>query len=164
MKQFLLTQGYFTILDDEDYDKFKDLNWQIAKPNPNAYYAQTIIVGIPVLLHKLIMNADTLQYIDHINGNGLDNRKENLRFATASTNQANRRVHKKIGKHSIYKGVSFDKTAKNKPWIAMIMKNRKSYHLGRFFTEKEAACAYDKKSVELFGEYAYLNFPKENNS
>ncbi len=159
MKQLQLTQGYFTILDDEDYETYKIYNWQIRKAG-NNYYAQTIIDKIPNLLHNLIMKNKDL-YVDHINGNGLDNRKENLRLANSSTNQANRRKYKKINKHSEYKGVSKDITCKYKIWTSMIMKDRKCYNLGRFYAEIEAAEAYDKKAKELFGEYAYLNFPGE---
>ncbi len=95
--------------------------------------------------------------VDHINHNGLDNRKENLRICTVAENCRNSRPSKRKNKLSKYKGVSFDK--KRKVYRVLIWHNKKQYFLGTFKNETEAAKAYDRKARELFGEFAYLNFP-----
>jgi len=91
--------------------------------------------------------------IDHINGDGLDNRRSNLRFVTATQNQANS-LKRKIGK-SKYKGVSFKKDKKK--WVAYICPGGKYIHLGYFTEEKEAARAYNKAARKEYGEYCNLN-------
>lgn len=92
-------------------------------------------------------------YIDHRNGNGLDNRRDNLRRATMSQNIANQFPR---GGSSKYKGVCRSKRSGG--WLAQICVNRKSIYLGRFGTEEEAARAYDVKAKEVWGEFARLNF------
>jgi HNH endonuclease/AP2 domain len=93
-------------------------------------------------LHRVIMGAKTGELVDHINGNGLDNRKSNLRFATKSQNGAN----------SKRKGYSFHKASGK--WRATITKNYKQYTLGYFDTEEEARKAYKKAHAEIFGEFS----------
>lgn len=93
--------------------------------------------------------------VDHINGNGLDNRRENLRLATHSQNLVN--SGKRIGK-SGYRGVRWDKD-RNK-WRADIQFEGRKYSLGRSLLKKECAKLYDKKAKELYGKYAYLNFTR----
>ena len=101
------------------------------------------------------MNAPAGMQIDHINGNGLDNRKVNLRLCNSSQNQRNARKRK--SGTSRFKGVDWHKESKK--WRARICVNRKRIHIGRYKSEFEAAQAYDKKAIELFGEFASLNFP-----
>lgn len=105
------------------------------------------------MMHRLIMEAKQQQKVDHINGDGLDNRKENLRFATTSENAMNKCSTK--NKSSSYKGVSWYK--RYKKWQAQIKFKGKSIYIGIFDTEIEAAKAYDNKAKELFGEFAKLN-------
>jgi len=96
------------------------------------------------------------EQVDHINGNGLDNRIENLRMCNNSQNQMNRRNQQ--NSLSKYKGVRKVQERKlNNPWYASISKDRVKFHLGYFSTEKEAAEAYNNKAKELFGEFASLN-------
>ncbi len=92
--------------------------------------------------------------VDHINQDKADNRIDNLRLATASTNQANTKPLQKWA--SKLKGVCKGESAK-KPWRARIRKDGKLINLGHYVTEIEAARAYDKAAIELFGEYAYVN-------
>jgi hypothetical protein len=106
-----------------------------------------------IKMHRLIMNAPEGMHVDHINGDGLDNRRENLRIVTAQENQFNSRKH--LAGHSVFKGVSWSNLAKK--WRAYISPNRKQIHLGLFESEIEAAKAYDEKAKELFGPYAKLN-------
>ena len=91
------------------------------------------------------------QYIDHINRNPSDNRLSNLRECTVSQNLANVKGH---GKNK-YKGVSYYK--RNKKYLSQIMCHYKRYYLGSFKTPEAAALAYNKKALELFGEFACLN-------
>ena len=110
-------------------------------------------------MHRLITNAPKGLMVDHINHNGLDNRRKNLRLCTVSQNNRNRRPITRPNKGSKYKGVTFDK--KRNLFKAEIQHNKKKYFLGRFKSQIKAAQAYDKKARELFGEFAYLNFPAE---
>ena len=104
-------------------------------------------------LHQLIYNSEAA--VDHINGDTLDNRKANLRAATRSQNQMNKRKYGNFS--SNFKGVSWNK--RTKKWVAYIKLNRKKTHLGYFRDEMKAAQAYDTAARELFKEYARLNFP-----
>lgn len=111
-------------------------------------------------MHREIIGGNS-PHIDHINGDGLDNRDENLRPCTVSQNLANSRNHKKTKKGGKYKGVTFciEVTGK-RPWRARIGFQNTVVYIGRFSTAKEAARAYDLKAVELFGEFAHTNFPQ----
>ena len=106
-------------------------------------------------MHRLIMNSPTGFMVDHINHNGLDNRKKNLRIVTPQQNTWNARPFKDQGK-SKYKGVSWEK--KYKKWKANICIENKLKHIGYFDNEKEAAEAYDTAAKKHRGEYAFLNF------
>jgi hypothetical protein len=107
------------------------------------------------------MNPPKGKEVDHINRNKLDNRRKNLRIVNRSQNCHNR---PKYGK-SKYRGVyykSYISKYKTKPFMAYIASNSIRLVIGFFSTAKEAALAYDKKALELYGEYAQLNFPKKN--
>jgi len=96
--------------------------------------------------------------IDHVNQDQSDNRIENLRIATKSQNMAN--DGPRATNTSGYRGVTFDK--KRGKWVAMITKDYKVLHLGRFLDREDAARAYDAAAISLFGEFACLNFPSES--
>ena len=114
-----------------------------------------------VWMHREIMKAGDREFCDHINRNGLDNRKANLRLATRSQNAWNRRKAK-IESRSKYKGVSWYNRGKR--WNARIHVNRKEKFLGIFADEIEAAKAYDAAARKCFGEFAQLNFDKKDNT
>jgi hypothetical protein len=148
--------------DDEDEELVNSYTWGILKdPKKKTYYAKTHIMidekDKTVLIHRLLLNITHRNIqVDHINHNGLDNRRENLRLCTNSQN--NMHTHSRRGSFSKYKGVSFDKHYLARPWMAEITINRKRIRLGYFPTEKEAAIAYNKAAIIYQGDFAVLNY------
>jgi len=153
-----LTQDKFAIVDADDYDRLNKYKWYASKKRRNYYAKRRGPHGI-VAMHRVILNAPRGLVVDHINHNGLDNRKENLRLCTVAQNCRNARPCNKPNQWSKYKGVTFHKR-KNR-FMAAIRYNRKKYFLGYFKNETDAAKAYDKAAKKFFGEFAYLNFPAE---
>ena len=150
-----LTRGYFAVIDDEDSD-LAEFKWFTQKSKNNFYATRTPrIDGVKynLRMHRLIfarkIGRELLQYeiIDHIDGNGLNNRRSNLRLATNSQNAMNQR--RQAGRK--YKGVSKEKT-RNK-WRAQITIGRKKIHIGCYDSQDEAYRAYCEKAKELFGEF-----------
>lgn len=154
-----LNEGKTAIVDSGDLEMVAKYNWNVIESR-NTCYAHTVIGHWVVNLHRYIMSARPGQIVDHINGNGLDNRRSNLRFVTAQQNRMNSVKPRLENATSIYKGVHYEKGGKRKKrWRARIDANGKKKHLGRFATEIEAAEAYDTAAREHFGEFAKLNFP-----
>lgn len=156
VKEILLTQGKVALVDNEDYDRLMQWKWWALHDRGGNWYAQARINGKRTRMHRFIMGAQKGQMLDHINGNGLDNRECNLRLCTNSQNQHNQKMRRKEAS-SIYKGISWYRNLEK--WKAQITYNRKHMHLGYFSNEIEAARVYDKRAVELFGEFAKTNFP-----
>lgn len=157
------------IIDTEDWDKIKVYRWFLrCSKIHNTPYVRTLITNpdkdisrakqIQILIHHLILGKPKKgMVVDHINHNGLDNRKENLRFATRRQNSSNSQSRKNSS--SQYLGVSWYN--KNQKWVAEARYNYKKYYLGSFTCEYQAALAYNKKAIELHGEYANLNVVPE---
>jgi len=143
-----LTQGKVAIVDDEDYEYLNQFKWY-ARKHRNTFYAARNIYrnGKQTVLsmHTAVMGRKKGLEIDHINGNGLDNRRSNLRFVTHRQNLQNRHT----AKTSKYPGVNWSKIAHK--WRAYIEINGKQIHLGYFNNEYEAYLAY-QKAVEKLGE------------
>jgi hypothetical protein len=158
MKKIPLTQGKFALVDDEDYELVSKFKWCAWKSHGNIFYAQrnskTKNGWRPLLMHTFLMKE---KGIDHINNIGTDNRRENLRLCNQSQNTANARKHKNCS--SKFKGVCWHKCA-NK-WFAQIHEKGTEIYLGLFEKEIDAAKAYNKKALELFGEFARLNIIKK---
>ena len=150
-----LTQGKFAIVDAEDYDRLNRYQWYACKCK-STYYAARGVGRQTIRMHREIMRASKGVLVDHINHNGLDNRKSNLRLCTNAQNSYNQQASS-TGT-SIYKGVSWHKCSRK--WSARIRCDRKFYNPGDYEDEIEAAMVYDDKAVELFGEFACLNFPE----
>ena len=157
MKRIPLTQGKFAIVDDEDYDWLNQWKWCVQK-NHRRYYAMRGLYedGIKIKtlrMHRVILKPIKGFETDHINHNGLDNRKSNLRLCSHQQNMQNQRGNQNTS--SRFKGVTFEKNISK--WRGQLRHNSKTYHLGCFDIEIDAAIAYDKKAQEVFGEYACLN-------
>lgn len=139
---------YSALISDEDFEKVSQHNWTVFKSR-DRFYAQTHSNGRVLLMHNFIMGC---KWIDHIDRNGLNNQRDNLRKATRSQNQGNRGKQKNTKNN--FKGV---KQCSINRWTAYIMVENKRYYLGCFKSEIEAAQAYDNKAIELRGEFAYPN-------
>lgn len=153
-----LTKGQFAIVDDEDYDWLVRWKWQCrASEKGRRLYAGRTSKAI--LMHRVIMNAPREFVIDHIDGNGLNNQRHNLRVCTYRQNQQNQRIQQ-TSKTSCYKGVSWSKET-NK-WSVAIRVDGRLTRLGYFIFEPDAGRAYDVAALQHFGEFARLNFPQES--
>lgn len=149
MKEIKLTQNQIALVDDDDFEELSRYNWSVIG-GYNTYYA---IRWPNITMHHHIMRADYGVMFDHIDKNGLNNQKLNLRRCTNSQNQVN--TNKRPGYSSKYKGVMWHKGRRK--WIATITKNRHQIYLGQFTMEDAAAMVYNQKAIELFGEFARLN-------
>jgi len=148
-----LTQGKYATVDPEDYEELVKYKWH-AKRSDGRFYAERTVKQKNIKMHEVIIGTVEGKVIDHINHNGLDNRKANLRFATVQQNTWNQR--KSRGNYSSqYKGVAWSKSRKK--WRTRITINGRVMFIGHFDDEKAAAMAYDVKAKELFGDYAALN-------
>ena len=157
--------------DLEDYDLIKDYCWNVHKEyrkkddgniNSVGYYVtcKSLIDHHVVRLHRLIMGVldDSSIIVDHIDHNGCNNRRSNLRICNLAQNAWN--VKPRTNTTSIYKGVYLERSTGK--WVSQITKNKNTYKLGRFKNEEDAALAYNEKAKELFGEFACLNEIKTN--
>ena len=153
VRYIALTKGKFAIVDAADYEELNRYKWNAMKVG-GKWYARRSIVGGVVLMHRQIMNAPDDMLVDHINGNGLDDRRVNLRLCTAQQNCSNSRPR---GGASQYLGVS----PHGDKWKAQLMHKGEIFRFGLFDDEVEAAKARDAKAFELQGEFAYLNFPRK---
>lgn len=158
MKQIKLTQNKIALVDDIDFEKINQYSWHIRKGKKP--YARTTIWNKtkkkPQLfyMHRIILElTDPKIHVDHIDGNGLNNQRANLRIATSLEN--NRNVFKQPNKTSQFKGVSYCNSRKK--FKASISLNNKETFLGRFEKEIDAAYAYNEAAIKYFGKFARLN-------
>ncbi|GAC1502054.1 MAG: hypothetical protein NVS1B10_06640 [Candidatus Saccharimonadales bacterium] len=164
-------RAFEVLIDEQDAPLYDSKRWYIKDDNTDPRHNQHFYAihrpgragrarGEKTLrLHRAILNAPAGLEVDHINGNGLDNRRINLRLATAGQNRLNQRKTR-VQTTSVYKGVSFQ----DNRWCAEIShkngSNRARMRLGRYVNEADAAKAYDEAASKLFGEFASVNFPK----
>jgi hypothetical protein len=159
MKEIKLNNGGSTMVDDDLFEALSKFNWRKDKlANHVCITTGPKNKRRTLRMHRLIMEAKDGEIVDHINGNTLDNRKENLRIANKSENGMNRK--KQSNNTSGYKGVC--KHSQTNKWVAQIIKGSYKWQCSKYSTAIEAAIAYDKKAIELHGEFANLNFPREN--
>lgn len=150
MKEILLTQGRVALVDDEDYDYLIQWNWYVAYNGWHPYAVRWRLVSEPegpntVRMHREILKAPSGTMVDHIDGDGLNNQRNNLRLATHTQNMRNRRP--KRGNR--FRGVTKHKDGK---WMIVVC---------GFETEEAAARARDQVVRDLHGEFAFLSFPEE---
>lgn len=156
MRKIPLTRGYEALVSASDYDQVAHLKWSVVNCG-GKLYARHYTGAIPrrvIFMHRLLTNAPKGMLVDHKNGNGLDNRRENIRLCTNSQNGMNQDSPKPNG----YKGVTFDKSRGKSPWLARITKDGVMTYIGCFGTALEAAKAYDIAAKKVFGEFAKVNF------
>lgn len=140
----------YTIIDKEDYKRVKNYKWYSDLKQNDCTYVACHINSKKVYIHNILLN---LILVDHINGNTLDNRKENLRKCSHTENSRNAKLSK--NNTSGFKGVYWSKDKQK--WHVRICINYKSKHLGYFTSLKKAAKAYNKGALKYFGEFARLN-------
>jgi len=153
MKKVPLNKGFFSLVDDKDYEFVAQWTWHFDGKyafRSKRYGPRKEGKSYKIYLHRLITNCPPNKQIDHINRNALDNRKCNLRICTKKENNHNR--DKNSNNTSGFKGVWWDK--RYKKWSVQIQHK----HIGRFETATEGAIAYDKKAKELYKEFAMTNF------
>lgn len=159
MKKIKLTQGYYTKVDDEDYEWLNKYKWHVHILTHNLIYVYNngFYFGLNhrVSMHRLILGlTDSKIHTDHIDGDSLNNQRSNLRVCTRSQNMRN--TKSSINSSSKYLGVTLNRNR----WSAQICHNRKVYYLGRFKNEFRAAIERDKAAIILHGEFANLNILK----
>jgi hypothetical protein len=162
-REIPLTRGLVAVVDAADYDDLAQFKWHVAANDTSGPYAvrSTKSQGkrAKERMHRRLLPAALI--VDHINGNGLDNRRSNLREATTAENMRNR-SGLAIDNTSGYRGVHWRKDRQK--WRAWICVDHRGRHLGLFGTAEEAAYAFDDAALKLFGDYiGYLNFPERAN-
>ena len=152
--------GFFSEIDSSDFELVSKYSWRVLKSYKKSkfFYVATTSYELGkrrhIVMHRLLMGVLNKpgKQVDHINGNGLDNRRSNLRICSQSQNMMNRKKHTSSSK---FKGVSWNKERKR--WSSQIKLRGKQTHLGYFNCEKEAAEVYDNSANRMFGEYALTN-------
>lgn len=160
MKEIELSRGMKSVIDDDDFERVSKFKWYARTNNGSKFYAAASIPGTKskkMYLHRFIMDAPKGLQVDHINGDTLDNRKENLRICTIQENLRNKK-----GKRE-YKGAIYAGKGRNlkKPWSARISFEGRNLYLGHYETAEEAARAYDEAAKKYYGEFAKLNFTEK---
>lgn len=159
-KSIPLSRGLTTIVDDQDYEKLSKYKWSaqpMRKKGIGWYAVRTAKDScgkyITVRMHRAILNMPLGATTDHKNGDGLDNRRANLRVCNSIQNACNR--EKSRNTSSRFKGVTWDKLRQK--WAAQVVRKGKKHFLGRFIDECQAAQAYNEYVSTHYGEFARLN-------
>jgi hypothetical protein len=154
-KEIELTRGMVALVDDDDFDELNGFLWRACK-NGKTWYAIANSGKTTITMHREIMGNPKDLVIDHINCDGLDNRRENLRPCSKQENIQRAGAYKTNS--SGYKGVT--KTFLSKKYSARIKVNNKHFHLGCYNSLEDAARAYDEAAKKYHGKFAFLNFPE----
>lgn len=159
-KEIKLTQGKVALVDDNMFEYLSQWKWYLLKSHTNYYAIRTSKPENKLIqLHRVVIKAKQGEFVDHINGDKLDNRKVNLRICTKAQNAQNRKTSK-LNK-SGYNGVSW--CIRNKKWVAQIQCENKKNHIGYYIDPIDAAKAFNEAAKKYHGEFAKLNvIPGEN--
>jgi hypothetical protein len=152
VKRIPVGQGLYAYVDAADYEWLSQWTWHL-----NGGYAVRLEKGKKVFMHRQIMPPPPGRIVDHTNHNKLDNSRPNLRPCTRQENMYN--LTKRTGSCSRFKGVGYRKDRHK--WYALLRPKGRRTWTGSFDSEIEAARAYDRKAIELFGEFANLDFPED---
>jgi hypothetical protein len=157
MKEIQLTQGKVAIVDDEDYDYLNQWKWFANNMNGKFYVKKKITVSknkqTDIYMHRFIMKPNKGMVIDHLDGNTLNNQKNNLRICTHAENMRNSKIP--INNKSGYKGVSYQENRNT--YRAQIKFNNKTINIGDFIDPIDAARAYNEVALKYHGEFAHIN-------
>lgn len=154
-----LTQGKATLVDDDVFAWASRVRAHASQVKPGYFVACVMLNARPRYLHRVILAAPKGVMVDHINHDALDNRRANLRLATASQNNCNARKRRGFCS-SAYKGVGWSKDEER--WQASIRLNGKSRFLGYYDSEADAAAAYNVAASKIHGAFACLNVLDED--
>lgn len=156
-KSIPLTRDRFAFVSEEDFERVNSLKWYFQG---NGYAVRKTHLGYGetgerkqglIYMHRFIMGAEKGVEVDHVDGEPLNNCRENLRFCTSRENKYNQRPQR--GGLSKYKGVTWQAGK----WIAQIKAGGENFYLGRFVSEDNAAQAYNIEAVRRFGVFANIN-------
>jgi len=158
-----LTKGLFAVVDRKHFAWLNQYSWMAWSPKNSPQLTYAVRKGhidegragnTKILMHREIVGAKGRDMVDHEDCNGLNNTEENLRWATHSQNLGNQRKRAKKTS-SRFKGVTWQKASGK--WQASVQYHGKRFYVGWFESEQDAARAYNKKAIEVFGEYARIN-------
>lgn len=153
----------YMLVDAADYEFMNSFSWSICSTGPRRayHYAISMTRGKKEFAHRVLMNPNPKQLVDHKNHNTLDNRRDNLRLATRRENNTNSRPMIRL-MTSRYKGV-YRVRSKFRAVIILSKKEKTRKHLGYFDSEEKAAAAYNVAAKKYFGDFAFLNVIKREN-
>jgi hypothetical protein len=156
-----LSRGKYALVDPADYDRLIEHKWHTVGARGTFYAVRNTgqRIGekrIVLKMHRAVLKVPDGMFVDHINHNGLDNRRANLRPATQAQNARNRRKVHGGNYHSKYRGLTWYKHQKQ--WAVRIMVNRQAKFIGYFDDERDAAKAYDTAAKKYHGRFAALDF------
>jgi hypothetical protein len=166
MKTIALTKGKVTLVDDADHEELTKYKWHATESSRGKFYARTAVYfgkeagtksgNKMMFMHRMLLpDAPT---VDHIDSNGLNNCRNNLRKCSQKENTRNSQKQKKKAGFKGTTWISWEKGKKGK-WVAQIQTGGKRFYLGCFEREVDAARAYDAAALKHFGEFAKINFP-----